>query len=76
MEICSSARYAIETPLPDGSFASISQVEASAAEKSLRIWSTVDGSDEKHLEENTRLMSLTQNIPVVIQPSDRARGAL
>jgi hypothetical protein len=24
----------------------------------------------------TRLMSLTQNIPVVIQPSDRARGAL
>jgi hypothetical protein len=25
---------------------------------------------------NTRLMSLTQNIPVVIQPSDRARGAL
>ncbi len=42
----------VETPLPDGSPATISQAEVSMAEKALGVWSTVNGDDKRHLLNN------------------------
>jgi hypothetical protein len=39
-------------PLPDGLDVDICQGEVSTAEKTLKVWSAVDGNDDKHLEEN------------------------
>ncbi len=42
----------MEILLPDGSTDTISQGEVSTAEKALRVWSTVDRNDDKHLAQN------------------------
>jgi hypothetical protein len=42
----------MEIPLPDRSPATISQAEVSTAEKTLGVWSTVDGDDKGHLLNN------------------------
>jgi len=39
-------------PLPDGSRAPIAHGEVTTAEKSLGVWSAIDGTDSKHIEEN------------------------
>ena len=40
------------TPLPDGTRAPISYGQVTTAEKSLEMWSVIDGNDSKHIEEN------------------------
>ncbi len=42
----------MEILLPDGSAATISKGELSAAEKALGVWSTVDGDDNVHLSQS------------------------
>jgi hypothetical protein len=42
----------MEILLPDGSTATTSQGEVSAAEKALGVWSTVDRIDKEHLAQN------------------------
>jgi hypothetical protein len=42
----------MKIPLPEGSPATISQGEVSTAEKSLGVWSTMDGNDAKHISKN------------------------
>jgi hypothetical protein len=42
----------IEIPIPDGSSTTISQREVSMSEKSLGVWSTMDGNDTKHISKN------------------------
>ncbi len=42
----------MEIPLPDGSSTTISQGEVSIVEKSLGVWSTMDGNDAKHISKN------------------------
>jgi hypothetical protein len=42
----------MDIPLPDGSSTTISQEEVSTAEKSLGVWSNVDGNDAKHISKN------------------------
>jgi hypothetical protein len=42
----------MEIPLLDGSPATISQGEVSMVEKSLRVWSTMDGNNAKHTSKN------------------------
>ena len=44
----------MDIPLPDGSPATISQAEVSTAEKSLGVWSTVDGDDAVQIDQNIR----------------------
>jgi hypothetical protein len=44
----------MDIPLPDGSPATISQAEVSTAEKSLGVWSTVDGNDSVHIDQNIK----------------------
>jgi hypothetical protein len=39
-------------PLPDGSRAPISNGQVTAAEKSLGVWSSINGDDSKHIAEN------------------------
>jgi len=39
-------------PLPDGTRAPISNGQVDTAEKSLGVWSAIDGNDSKHIEEN------------------------
>ncbi len=39
-------------PLPDGTRAPISPGHVTTAEKSLGVWSAIDGNDSKHIEEN------------------------
>jgi hypothetical protein len=39
-------------PLPDGTRAPISHGQVTTAEKSLGVWSAIDGNDSKHIEEN------------------------
>jgi hypothetical protein len=39
-------------PLPDGTRAPISNGQVTTAEKSLGVWSAIDGTDSKHIEEN------------------------
>ncbi len=39
-------------PLPDGTRAPISNGQVTTAEKSLGVWSAIDGVDSKHIEEN------------------------
>jgi hypothetical protein len=39
-------------PLPDGTRAHISHGDISTAEKLLGVWSTIDGNNSKHIEEN------------------------
>jgi len=39
-------------PLPDGTRAPISNGQVTTAEKSLGVWSAIDGIDSKHIEEN------------------------
>ena len=39
-------------PLPDGSRAPISNGQVTTAEKSLGVWSAIDGNDSKHIAEN------------------------
>ncbi|KAL3768308.1 hypothetical protein ACHAW5_007971 [Stephanodiscus triporus] len=43
---------AMTIPLPDGSRAPISNGDVTTAEKSLGVWSGIDGNDSKHIEEN------------------------
>ena len=43
---------AMSIPLPDGSRAPIAHGEVTTAEKSLGVWSAIDGTDSKHIEEN------------------------
>jgi hypothetical protein len=42
----------MEIPLPNGSTANIAHGDVNAAMKALGVWSTVSGSDDRHLEEN------------------------
>jgi hypothetical protein len=42
----------MEIPLPDGSLATISQGEVSAAEKALGLWLTLNGNNDTHLAQN------------------------
>jgi hypothetical protein len=42
----------MEIPLPDGSPATISQADVSTAEKTLGVWSTIDGNDSTHIKHN------------------------
>jgi hypothetical protein len=42
----------IGIPLPDGSTANIVHGDVTTPKKTLGIWSTVSGNDDKHLEEN------------------------
>ena len=39
-------------PLPDGTQAPISNGQVTTAEKSLGVWSAIDGIDSKHIKEN------------------------
>jgi len=39
-------------PLPDGTRAPISNGQVATTEKSLGVWSAIDGDDSKHIEEN------------------------
>jgi hypothetical protein len=39
-------------PLPDGTRAHISHGDVSTVEKLRGVWSTIDGNDSKHIEEN------------------------
>jgi hypothetical protein len=39
-------------PLPDGTQAPISHGQVTTAEKSLGVWSAIDGDDSKHIKEN------------------------
>jgi hypothetical protein len=39
-------------PLPDGTPAPISNGQVTTAEKSLGVWSAIDGNDSKHIKEN------------------------
>ena len=39
-------------PLPDGTRAPISHGQVTTAEKSLGVWSAIDGNDSKHIKEN------------------------
>jgi len=39
-------------PLPDGTRAPITHGQVSTAEKSLGVWSSIDGDDSKHISEN------------------------
>ena len=39
-------------PLPDGAQAPISNGKVKTADKSLGVWSAIDGNDSKHIEEN------------------------
>jgi hypothetical protein len=54
----------MKIPLPDGSPATISQAEMSTAEKTLGVWSTVDGNDTEHLSKNVtgRFMKWTSKM--------------
>jgi hypothetical protein len=54
----------MKIPLPDGSPATISQAEVSTAEKTLGVWSTVDGNDTEHLSKNVtgRFMKWTSKM--------------
>jgi hypothetical protein len=42
----------IEIPLANGTTAKVSQGEVSVAEKSLGIWSCIDGKDKAHVKHN------------------------
>ncbi len=42
----------IEIPRPNGATTKISQGEVSVAEKTLGIWSSIDGKDKVHVEHN------------------------
>jgi hypothetical protein len=42
----------MEIPLPDELPATLSQGEIFMAKKALRVWSTVNGNDNKHLAQN------------------------
>jgi hypothetical protein len=54
----------MKIPLPDGLPATISQAEVSTAEKTLGVWSTIDGDDTEHLSKNVtgRFMKWTSKM--------------
>jgi hypothetical protein len=49
---CTQPQIEMTTPLADGTRAHISHRDVSTAEKLLGVWSTIDGNNSKHIEEN------------------------
>ncbi len=49
---CNQPQTEMTIPLPDIIRAHISHGDVSTAEKLLGVWSTIDGNDSKHIEEN------------------------
>jgi hypothetical protein len=46
------SQVGLTIPLPDGTPAPISNGQVTTAEKSIGVWSSIDGNDSKHIEEN------------------------
>jgi hypothetical protein len=49
---CQQPEVNMTIPLPDGTRAPISPGHVTTAEKSLGVWSAIDGDDSKHIKEN------------------------